>query len=174
MQQRAAYKSKSFISSIAKSTSSKQQQKTIEKSSIQLSKDISIDKDNIIKAMREALKATTKVVETLAKTIINAIERSKKLENKSKRENENLRSRLTCLRRFVNSRSLTLTTIFKRSRRRNDETLCETRIIKDQRHESTRECSTHSFTHKKSHEISSRVLLSSSNQRFSDSSTRYL
>ena len=124
--------------------------------------------------MREVLEATTKVVEVLTETIVDAIERSKELEDESRRENENLRSRLTCLRRLTNSRSLTLTTIFKRSRRRSDETLCETRTIKDQRHESTKECSTHSFTHKRSHEISSRVLLSSSNQRFFNSSTRYL
>ena len=124
--------------------------------------------------MREAFEATIKVVEVSTKTTVDAIEKSKELEDESKRENENLRSRLTCLRRFTNSRSLILTTIFKRSRRRSDETLCETRIIKNQRHESIRKCSTYNFTHKRSHEISSRVLFSSSNQRFSDSSTRYI
>ena len=51
--------------------------------------------------MREVLEATIKVVEALAKAIVNAIERSKKLENESRREDENLRSRLTCLRRLV-------------------------------------------------------------------------
>ena len=91
--------------------------------------------------MRKVLETIIEVVEALAETIVNAIERSKKLENESKREDENLRSKLTCLRRFADSRSLTLTTIFKRFRRRSDETLCETRIIKDQRHESTRKCS---------------------------------
>ena len=131
MQQRAAYKSKSFISSIAKNTSSKQQQKIIEKSSTQLNKNISIDKDNVIKAMREVLETIIKVVEVSTKAIVNTIKRSKKLENESKREDENLRSKLTCLRRLANSRSLTLTTIFKRSRRRSDETLCEIRIVKN-------------------------------------------
>ena len=91
--------------------------------------------------MRETLETIIEVVEALTKTIINAIERSKELENESKRENENLRSRLTYLRRFANSRLLTLTAIFKRSRRRSDETLCETRTVKNQRHESTRRCS---------------------------------
>ena len=80
--------------------------------------------------MREILEITIEIIEATAEATKDAIERSKKLENESERENENLRSRLTCLRRFTNSRLLTLTTIFKRSHRRSDETLCETRIVK--------------------------------------------
>ena len=80
--------------------------------------------------MRKVLETIIEIVEISTKAIINAIEKSKKLENESKRENENLRSRLTYLRRLANSRSLILTTIFKRSRRRSDETLCEIRTVK--------------------------------------------
>ena len=81
--------------------------------------------------MKKALEATIEVVEASTKAIVNAIEKSKELEDESKRENENLRSRLTYLRRLTDSKSLILTTIFKRFRRRNDETFCETRTIKD-------------------------------------------
>ena len=151
---KVVYKFKSLTNSTVKSTSSKQQQNITVKSSIQLNKDILINKDKVMRVIKKEIE------EIIIEVIEEAIEKSKKLESETRRENIDRRSRITCRRRCASSKLLALTTILSNSRCRSDASDCTTRVVKDQQSKNTKKRSTHNFTQRKLFEIHSKALFS--------------
>ena len=134
---------------------------------IQLNKDISTDKNKVIRVIEREIE------EIIAEIIEEAIEKSKKLESEMRREDIDRRSKMTCRRRYTSSRLLALTTILSRLRRRSDASDYATRVVKNQQSKSTTKSFTHNFTQRKLFEIYSKTLSSLSHWFLFVLSTRY-